>query len=231
MWKQIALGSAVLIALLAGPAVAQTRVGLIGGANSSGYHAPQDGADHSNETGFVVGAVVDLFFTDVLGLRLEPMYIRKGGSAGSAAVQEEVTLEASLLELPVFLTLGFGETTRPYLLAGPTFGYVLTSKLSGSDTGIPFEGDLLPVTERLDVGVGVGGGLSRDLGRVSGFLEARYVWGLTNLAKTGEVVLTSPGTSFSTSLTLDKEVDEYKYRGLQILIGFTAPLGGRGGAS
>jgi hypothetical protein len=174
---------------------------------------------------------VDVPFTDALGLRLEPVYTQKGGSARNDALQEEATLKASFLEMPVFLRLGVGQTTRPYLLAGPTFGVVLSSDLSGSDTGVPFEGDLMPATKRLDVGVGVGGGVSRDMGRVAGFVEARYVWGLTNLAKTGEVELTSPGTSFSMSITLDEEGSEYKYRGLQILVGFTVPLGGSGRGS
>jgi hypothetical protein len=123
---------------------------------------------------------------------------------------------------------GFGETTRPYLVAGPTVGFVLTSHMAGSDTGVPFEADLMPVTQRLDVGVGVGGGLSRDVGRVATFVEARYVWGLTNLVKAGEAELTSPGTSFTMNVTFDEEANEYTYRGLHLLLGFTVPLGSGG---
>ena len=224
-----ALGSALLMALAGNPAGAQTRVGLMGGVNRSSYNDTHEDAVHSSRVGFAVGGVLDLSITDAVGLRVEPLYIQKGGSVEDAALREEATLKASMLEVPLLVTLGFGETTRPYLLAGPTVGVMLTSDVSGSDSGISYVGHMMGVTERFDVGVGVGGGLSHGFDRLTAFVEGRYVWGLTNLMKGGEVELSSPGTSIAVTIPVDEEDDRYDYRGLQILFGLTVPLGSGGG--
>jgi hypothetical protein len=226
MTKATILASVLLTALLAAPAAAQTSVGLVAGINRSDYHTDLENAVHSSRIGVVVGGVLDLPVAGVVSLRVEPLYIKKGGSAEDAALREDVTIGASVLEVPMFARVNLGEAGRPYLLAGPTVGVLLSSDLSGSDTGIPFEGNLMDVSKRFDLGVGLGGGWTHGFGGLNAFLEGRYVWGLSNLMKGGDMVLTSPGTDVTATVTFDEQGDEYQYRGLQVLLGFTVPLGG-----
>jgi len=216
----------LLLALAANPVSAQVEIGLIGGTNHSTYHADTHGAEHTREFGLAIGGVLDLPVTPAIGLHAGAMFIQKGGSAAEAALREDVTFSASMLEVPLFFTLATGETTRPYLTGGPTVGIMLSSDLEGSDSGFSFKGDLTDVTKRIEVGLGIGGGVSHRFSRVKGFVEGRYVWGLTNLMKDGDVELTMPDGSFATLITVDKEENKYRYSGLQVLLGFTVPLGG-----
>jgi hypothetical protein len=212
--------------LLPVPAAAQVTVGLTAGVNRSDYHADVGNAVHSSRMGVVLGGVLDLPVAGAVSLRVEPLYIRKGGSAEDAALREEITIGASVLEVPLFARLELGEGGRPYLLGGPTLGFLLNSDLTGSDTGIPFEANLMDVSRRFDFGVGLGAGWTQGFGRVGAFLEGRYVWGLTNLMKGGDLVLSSPGTPVTATVTFDEEDDRYEYRGLQFLLGFSVPVGG-----
>ena len=128
-----------------------------------------------------------------------------------------------MIELPVFAILEWGEETRPYLLAGPTVAVMLASDLRGELSGIPVQADMMDVTERFELGFGVGGGLSHSFEMMDAFIEGRYVWGISNMMKGGDVTLTSG--SLSTVLDFDKDDDWYKYQGAQILAGFTIPVG------
>ena len=128
-----------------------------------------------------------------------------------------------MIELPVFATLTWGEETRPYLLAGPTVAVMLASDIEGEISGIPVQGDMMDVTERFELGFGVGGGLSHSFERVDVFIEGRYVWGISDMMKGGQVELHSG--SLSIEADFDDDDDWYKYRGAQILVGFTLPVG------
>ncbi|MFG1691666.1 porin family protein [Gemmatimonadota bacterium] len=213
---------ALLVIGFVAPASGQIRVGLVSGASLSDYRS-DDNAEHSMRTGLAVGGVVDFHLNDRFGLRLEPMYIQKGGTGEDASVQETATLESSMIELPVFATLEWGEETRPYLLAGPTVAVMLASDLKGEISGIPVQGDMMDVTERFELGFGVGGGLSHSFDRVDVFIEGRYAWGISDMMKGGQVELYN--ASLSIPVDFDDDDDWYKYQGAQILAGFTVPVG------
>ncbi|MCK5650933.1 MAG: outer membrane beta-barrel protein, partial [Gemmatimonadetes bacterium] len=108
------MATVFLLIAAAVPASGQIRVGLVSGASLGDYHS-DDNAEHSLRTGFAIGGVVDFDLTEMLGLRLEPMYIQKGGTGEDTSIQEKATLESSMIEIPVFVTLEWGEETRPYL--------------------------------------------------------------------------------------------------------------------
>ena len=76
---------ALLLIAFAAPASGQIRVGLVSGASLADYRS-DDNAEHSMRTGFAIGGVVDFELTDMVGLRLEPMYIQKGGEGEDASV-------------------------------------------------------------------------------------------------------------------------------------------------
>lgn len=211
-----------LLIVCAAPVSGQIQVGILGGVNFARYDADEP-ADHTNRIGLVLGGVAEFELNERFGLRLEPTFIQKGGTGEDASVQEKATLEQDMFELPVLLTLGWGETTRPYLLTGPTLAAVVTSRMVGEIQGIPVEAELKEVTETFELGVAVGGGVAHSLGRVSAFVEARYVRGFSNMQKGGNVLLTSG--PLSTTITFDKEDNEYRHRGVQLLAGLTIPVG------
>jgi opacity protein-like surface antigen len=213
--------------LAATPSGAQVRAGLVGGVNRSSLRDKHEDIAYGSRVGFTVGGVVDLALTDVVGLRFEPRYIQKGGTGDNVALRERYEVRATMLEMPLLLKVSFGETTQPYLLAGPTAGLTLTSRVSGEDSGISFNGDLANVTRRIEIGLAVGAGLSHQFRRVTTFIEGRYVVSVTNMMRTGEVSLMAEGIAGSRPATFDEEEDQYRYRGLQALVGFTVPVGRR----
>ena len=213
---------ALLLIASVAPVSGQIRIGVVGGASLADYKS-NDNAEHSMRTGFAIGGVLDFELTEIVGLRLEPMYIQKGGNGEDASVQQKATLESSMIELPAFATLTWGVGTRPYLLAGPTVAVMLASDIKGEISGIPVQGDMKDVTERFELGFGVGGGFSHSFERMDAFLEARYLWGISDMMKGGQVELHSG--SLSIPAYFDDEDDWYKHRGTQILVGVTVPVG------
>jgi hypothetical protein len=211
-----------LLIVSAAPVSGQMQVGILGGVNFAKYDADEP-AEHTSRIGLVLGGVAEFALNERFGLRLEPVLIQKGGTGEDASVQEKATLEQAMFELPVLLTLGWGETTRPYLLAGPTLAAVVTSRIEGEMQGIPMEGDLKEVTETFELGMAVGAGVAHSLGRVSAFVEARYLRGFSNMQKGGDALFTTG--PFSTTVTFDKEDNEYHLRGIQLLAGLTIPVG------
>jgi hypothetical protein len=128
----------------------------------------------------------------------------------------------AFLEIPVFLKLALGTSVRPYVFAGPSFGFLLSSKGEFTVNGDVFKGDLKDITKSFDVGLGFGVGISFPFGKTSVFVEGRYTLGLTDLFNAGQVEwksgdITVEGEGF--------EGSELFTKGFQIMIGFTIPLG------
>ena len=121
------------------------QIGVIGGLNFSGadIEIVEEGADVSNTTVFGIGGVFDWNLNQTFSLRLEPMYLQKGIGKSELDVQPDVewTLESSYLELPVFIKAEFGSAIRPYIMAGPSFGLLLTSDVRAELSGLTFKGD------------------------------------------------------------------------------------------
>ena len=210
-----------LLALHSLPASGQLSVGLLGGGNLSTFESKADYSTTTRRTGLVIGGVLHVPLTERVGLRFEPLFTQKGGTGVDASVEEETTLSSSFLEVSGMVQVTFGTDTRPYLLFGPTMGVVLASKVEANVSGIPLEGDLMDTTERFELGLGFGGGVSHAFEGFSVFLEGCYVWGLSNMQKGGEVELSSG--QIAAQVTFDKEDNEYFHRGLRILAGFTLP--------
>jgi opacity protein-like surface antigen len=215
---------ALLIAL---PARAQVNIGVVGGVNIatlSGNDASGAGIDFSSRTAFGVGGVLDIGLSDNVALRLEPMYLQKGGDFNLSVVplgnvNLKFAAKTTYVEVPVFLKVQFGTSTaRPYLMGGPTLGLKLSSKFDASGPGIAsVDLDADNVTESTDFGLGIGGGVSFSLGSNSIFIEGRYALGLSDIFKAGTV------TIMGQSVQADNL--EIKTRGVQFMAGITFPLG------
>ena len=205
----------ILFLAFCGAANAQTnQIGFIAGINIANLE--EEDSDFSSLTGFGFGGVLDFALGDKFSLCLQPMYLQKGASEEEG----EVTLEIKMtyIEIPILFKfyLGSGDT-KPYLMAGPTIGINLSSDMEMSSGGMSVEVDFSNVTETLDYGLAFGGGVSFPVGTNSLlFIEAKYVLGLADIVKEGEVELGGE--------TLQVEDAEVKTSGIQIMAGMTFPL-------
>ena len=154
-----------------------------------------------------------------LSLLFEQMYLQKGA---------EVTFdtgpgkfEAAYLEVPVFLKFTFGtRIVHPYVLAGPTVGFNLSSDLQFSAFEQDFENNLKKLTRRLDFGLGFGAGVSFPISNTSIFIESRYRLGLFDVTEVG--VVEEAGFD---PIEFGERLD-VNTKGIQIMLGITFPLGG-----
>lgn len=226
--KRLIFSIAALLALFFSmSASAQPRLGVIGGLNIADVNADFDDEemDVSDKTVFGFGGVVDLRLNKNFSLYAQPMYLQKGALVTQLDTNLDFPFKFAFLELPVFLKAEFGNTVRPYLMAGPTVGYLLTADTEVEYSGLTFKGDLKEVTEDLDFGLGFGAGLRYPLSTISIFVEGRYFLGLVNMQKGG--TFTMSAGPITEEITWDKDEDAYKNRGIQIMAGVAFALGGR----
>ena len=210
------------------PAHAQVKLGVIGGLNLANISFdPAAGSSPSRATAFGAGGVVQFRLAENVALQLEPMYLQKGarqegsfefgfddtGSDSSLSFNVDVKAKLNYLELPVMLKLEIGTgSTRPYVMAGPTIGYRLSAKETGSVSGPGFneqiDEDVKDLTKSMDFGLGFGAGVNFPAGRNTVFVQGRYALGLANINNDPE----------------DTET-KLKTNGLQVMAGVAFPIG------
>jgi opacity protein-like surface antigen len=205
--KKLCLLLGVIVALfMVTPVSAQHSIGFCGGLNLAklSFDPDLEGVDKSFRTAFGAGGVLDLRLAENVALHLEPMYLQKGVKLEGGG--EEAKVKLAYIEVPVLFKIALGtSTTRPYLMAGPAIGFLLSSKLTNGG-----EEDLKDQTEDIDFGLNFGAGLSFPAGTNTIFVEGRYALGLTDIAKEGT----------------GEEDEKVKTNGIQIMAGVTFPLGG-----
>lgn len=186
------------------PASAQNRIGIAGGVNLANVSVDPEpsGVDFGTRTGLGFGGVFDLTLSDNVALHFEPLYLQKGSKLESGA--EEAKLKYVYVEVPALFKLALGtSTTRPYVMAGPTIGFLLSAKASNG-----IEVDIKDETKSIDFGLGLGAGVSFPAGNNFVFVEGRYALGLSNIND-------DP----------DAEEIDLKNKGIQVIAGITFPLG------
>ncbi len=209
MKKMIILVVALFTLIAVLPANAQVNFGVIGGLNLANLSVdPDAGVDISNRTAFGIGGILSFGVGETLALQLEPMFLQKGAKLKLS--EQGFTLEAeikvSYIEVPAMLKFAFGSgDTKPYVMAGPTVGYLLSAKVKDDME----EQDIKDDVKNIDFGLAFGGGVSLPMGNNTLFVEARYSLGLSDINDDPD----DPDTSIKT-------------RGIQIMAGITFPLGG-----
>jgi opacity protein-like surface antigen len=211
----------VLAMFLSIPALAQNRIGFIGGVNLANVDFKSDDpdadeVDFSNLLGIGAGGILELALSENVALRFEPKYLQKGAKdeESSQGVNVESKIKLAYVEVPALLKYTIGtSSTRPYLLAGPSLGFVLSAKAtleaSGGGVNIDEEDDIKDVVKSTDFGLNFGGGVSFPAGNNVIFLEGLYNLGLSNVNDDPD----DPDT-------------EVKNKGIHIMAGVTMPLGG-----
>lgn len=195
------------------PANAQVNLGVLGGLNLANINVdpPMEGIELSNRIVFVVGGVLDYRLSKYSTLRLEPMYLQKGVKFETDEAPGGVNYEfkSAYLEIPMMITYTFViQKIKPYLIAGPTIGFCLSAKKDISWDNQHRDVDIKEGTKSIDFGLGLGAGLNVPIGSNSIFLEARYVFGLTNVNE-------------------ESSDPEVKNKGIQIFAGLTFPFGNK----
>ena len=212
--KEMGLFLFVLLTLcMVLPANAQVNLGVLGGLNLANINVdpPMEGIELSNRIVFVVGGVLDYPFSKYSTLRLEPMYLQKGVKFETDEAPGGVNYEfkSAYLEIPMMITYTFViQKIKPYIIAGPTIGFCLSAKKDISWDSQHRDVDIKEGTKSIDFGLGLGAGLNVPIGSNSIFLEARYVFGLTNVNE-------EPS---------DPEVNN---KGIQIFAGLMFPFGNK----
>lgn len=207
---------ALLALFIALPAGAQHRIGVIGGLNLANlsFDPELEGVDLKNRTAFGAGGVLDLRLAENVALRFEPVFLQKGAKAeftDDVFGRIELTVKAGYLEMPMLVKLALGtSTTKPYLMAGPSIGLLLSAKTITKAAGQQEEEDIKEFVKDIDFGLNFGAGVSFPAGNNSIFVEGRYALGLINLNDDPE----DPDTKI-------------KSKGIQFMAGISFPLGGK----
>jgi len=199
--------------------------GFKGGLNYSDFKITGDAVeqDVSPKLYFGIGGVFGVYLNKALSIQLEPMYLIKGSILKQDAPNPDYSIKASFIAMPLIVKFTFGKKVKPYVFAGPSFAYLLTSKVKGEIDGITIETDWKDVSKRVGWNAHVGCGVQFPLGKGMFFIEGRYVHGLTNFNKGGTVEFEADG------LTIPQEVDpedELFSREFQVMVGYMLPFGG-----
>jgi hypothetical protein len=219
MWSRIGVGVMVAVLLAVAPAMAEVRVGGVGGLNLASLSTDEQGVKLGTLTRWGVGGALELDLTERLAVVSRPMFIGKGADIktlpelGDVAAQGKdsyARTELGYIELPLLFKYSLtAEGVRPYLIAGPSLG-VLRNATGVSKFGSAPEQreDIKGDFKSTDFSLCAGAGLGKNIGPVYLFAEGLYALGLTNIDK-------------------DKSEGSGKNRGLQFRAGITLRLGGR----
>jgi len=187
--------------LILGTAQAQVELGAIVGLNLANVDVKpeESGVDFKIKKSFAIGGVFDYEINENFSFTATPVYITKGTKVefpGSG-----IDFKVSYFEIAALLKFKLPtEKTRPYILAEPSLGFLLSAKQDDEDVKDDFK--------NMDFSLNIGAGLSIPVNNNTIFIEFRYAFGLNNISE-------------------DPDEDEtVKNRGLQFMAGITFPVGG-----
>ncbi len=167
--------------------------------------------DQTNRTTFGAGGLVEFWFSPAFALQLNVLYNQKGvklegdlnetideqGISFDLKLNSETTVEFSYLSFPLLAKLRLGQTNvKPYIMAGPELGYLLSAKIKSKATAeataggqsvgpitTEMEEDIDEFIESFEFAINFGAGLTIPLGSVDVFVDGQYSLGLTNVDK------------------------------------------------
>jgi opacity protein-like surface antigen len=197
---------------VASPADAQFSVGVLAGANMANLDFKTDGGDLSTETltGFMGGLVFDYAIGSNVAISVQPTYMGKGAKATAGDIDPEFSGNAEInltyIELPILFRYSFGTgNIKPFVEAGPSIGFLSKAEWQvGEKTE-----DIQETVKSTDFSGSFGAGIDLGVGNFTAFAGARYSMGLS------DIIDQTDGT------------EEVKTKGVQVLVGFKVPLGGK----
>lgn len=159
-------------------AAAQSKVGLRAGVviSKQDFQDGQPIGEYKSKLGADLALVADFPIGPIFSISPEFHWMQKGAKIEDLqGTPGEISRTFNYLEIPVLFKLNFGEGAGFFLLAGPSFGYLL----DGSDKdGDGSTSDIdLDFYKRGELGGHIGGGIG--LGPIK--VDVRYIFGLTNI--------------------------------------------------
>ena len=142
------------------------------------------GVTKSSRTGFKFGALVEIGFTPMIAIQIEPMFVTGAGSELSSTFGK-ATLKLSYLELPILFKfkVPVSGPVRPYVFAGPNIGFVMSAKVLNEPNGLTSnETDQKDFTSSILFAFDFGAGAGFNVAPLTTvILDVRYSLGLSNL--------------------------------------------------
>ena len=204
--KKLSVVLFILSLFLAMPSWGQVEVGILGGATFPDLSIDPDDPDvsYDTRTGFTAGGILVINITRAFALQLEPSYTQKGARADGVEREgfgvQKANVRLSYIDVPVLLKFSMGNTSvNPYLLAGPSISFLLSSKLDFDNEEITTE-DLKNITRDIDFGVNFGAGVSLALGNNQLFFEGQYNLGLIKIDEVESLSFKTRGLQFKTGV-------------------------------
>ena len=163
--------------------------------------------------GLVAGGYATAHFNKQFGLRLEALYIQKGGEGtlegefDGFPFEVDMTFKFDYIEFPLLavVSLPAGTSGTFDLFAGPAVAFNVAAELEVEAEGQSASEDIENASST-DFGGVVGAGFTLGLTSVDIFADARWEWGFTNI--------------------LDVEDSDIKNSAFAFMVGVGFPLGG-----
>ena len=159
---------------------AQIKFGGRVGLNISKQEFKQDSltVEPKSKFGLDLALVSEFPLGELVSISPELHWLQKGYKIEDIGGPiENLTATLNYLELPILVKFNFGETTKFFVMGGPSVGYFLSGTTKDEDGNK----DNIDLEEyhRVDVGAHLGAGFG--IGPI--IVDVRYILGFTNLAR------------------------------------------------
>jgi hypothetical protein len=177
---------------------------------------PEWDDDKEYRVGLTAGAFFDWSITETISIQPEILYTSKGVRTnlydGFVTVDADVCFD--YIELPIVLKYTFrrGQTLRPFLYAGPSFAYCLSSEAEITAWILSTTVDFSSFTHTTDFGAVAGAGLSCPLGPGAITVDARFQRMFTNAILSGDFEINGSEQTISE--------DDFKHYGFIFMAGY-----------
>jgi len=207
-------------------ASAQLSLGFVGVFNLPNLTIDADGfGSTKGSTGFGGGIVAQYKLSENVSVAIQPTYLsNKGADLGGLGIDFDELLDElvdldfsadikiSTIEIPILIKYYFSDySARPYLVAGPSIGFISTAELNAQISGtIPAFGiepatdlelaeslDLKDELSSVDISFLLGLGVDVPMGSSRYFMDVKYGFGLSNLIADGDGSMKSKGLRIS----------------------------------
>ncbi|HER40031.1 MAG TPA: PorT family protein [Salinimicrobium catena] len=175
--KKNLLLATLMILSVTGVQAQDVSFGIKGGVNFSNFSGDDaDMLETDGRTGFHLGLIAEIMFTENLGVQPEVLYSSQGAKSdfqmedeffGSLSIDE---FKLDYISIPVLLKYYFIEGLS--LEVGPQFSFVANSEVEASMDGVSSTEDFDDETESFDFGGALGLGYELPMGLL---FQGRYV--------------------------------------------------------
>ena len=167
--------------------LAQSTVnfGIEGGVNFGNASTEPNSVSFSSRTGIMVGALLEVGFSDVFYFQPEVRYTQKGAefSVSSSSGSGTITWKFDYIEIPLLMEAKFGQSEfKPLIFAGPNIGFNLSANVEGSGTGGSASADIKDQLESIDFAMDFGAGGEYTINPTTALVASiRYSLGLSDI--------------------------------------------------